>query len=109
MVHVATYTLYTMANARPCSQFQKNQILWETTSFACLSNCWYFKFYKCQFPSNFRIQQSEMMYNNMWSHKKFFQSSKKKLTKDKLIPIHGQQNRVLDTANFETNFLSNQN
>jgi len=110
MVHVATYTLYTMANAILCSWFQiQIQILWEPTSFACLSNCWYFNFYKCQFPSNFCIQQFEMMYDNMPRHKKFFQSSKKKLTKDKVIPIHSQQNRVLDMANFETNFFSNHN
>ncbi len=59
MVHVATYALYTMANAVPCSQFQKNiQISWEPTSFACLSNCEYFKFYKYQLPSIF-------VYNNL--------------------------------------------
>jgi len=40
MVHIATYTLSTMANAIPCSQFQKKiQILWEPISFAYLSNC----------------------------------------------------------------------
>jgi len=51
----------------------------------------------------------KMMFNNMARHKKFFQSSKKKLTKDKVILNHGQQNQVLDMANFETNFLSNHN
>jgi len=35
--------------------------------------------------------------------------SKEKLTRDKVIPIHGQQNQVLDMANFEINFLSNYN
>jgi len=42
--------------------------------------------------------------------KKYFWTSKKKLTKNKGIPIHGDlgsdQNRVVDMANFETNFLS---
>jgi len=42
MVHATTYILSTMANAIPCFQFQKNiQILWEPTSFVCLSNCEY--------------------------------------------------------------------
>jgi len=44
-----------------------------------------------------------------WQGTIFFQSSKKKLTKDKVIPIHSAQNWVLDMANFEINFLSNQN
>jgi len=39
MVHVATYTISTMANAIPYSQIKKKtQILWEPTSFACLPN-----------------------------------------------------------------------
>jgi len=37
----------------------------------------------------------------------------KKLTKNKVIPNHGDlggdQNQVLDMTNFETNFLSNHN
>jgi len=40
---------------------------------------------------------------------KVFSKFQKKLTKDKVIPIHGQQNWVLDMAYFETNFLSNHN
>jgi len=49
------------------------------------------------------------MYTNMPSHKKIFWSSKKNLTKDEVIPIHCQQNRVLDMANLEINYLSNYN
>jgi len=40
---------------------------------------------------------------------KFFQSSKKKLTKDKVMPNHVEQNQVLDMVDFETNFLPNCN
>jgi len=40
-------------------------------------------------------------------HKKFFWSSKKKLTKYKVIPKFGAQKQVLDVANFEVNFISN--
>jgi len=59
MVYVTTYILSTITNAIPCSQFQKDiQILKELISFACLSNCKYFKFYKCQLPSIF-------VYNNL--------------------------------------------
>jgi len=58
---------------------------------------------------NFCVQQSKMMYTNMPRHKKFFQSSKKKFTKDKVILNHIEQNRVIDMANFEINFLSNYN
>jgi len=41
--------------------------------------------------------------------KENFWSSKKKLANDKVIPNHVKQNRVLDMANFEINFLSNHN
>jgi len=34
-------------------------------------------------------------------------SPKKKLIKDKVIPIHGQQNQILAMADFEINYLSN--
>jgi len=49
------------------------------------------------------------MYTNMPRHKKVFWSSKKKSTKDKAILNHVEQNRVLDMAKFEINFLSNYN
>ncbi len=58
---------------------------------------------------NFCVQQSKMMYTNMPRHKKFFWSSKKKLTKFKVVPNYSAQNRVLDMANFEIHFLSNHN
>jgi len=63
-------------------------------------------------PSNFCIQQSEMMYTNIPRQKIIF-GIQRKLTKNKVIPNHSDldsdQNRVLDMASFETNFLSNHN
>jgi len=46
------------------------------------------------------------MYTNMLRYKEKLCISKKKLTKDKVIPNHVKQNQVLDMANFEINFLS---
>jgi len=57
----------------------------------------------------FCVQQSKMMYTNMPRHKKHLGTSKKKLTKDKVIPNHVKQNRILDMANFEINFFLNHN
>jgi len=58
---------------------------------------------------NFCVQQFEKMYTNMPRYKKVFRSYAKKLTKDKLISNHDDQNWVLDMANFENDFLSNHN
>jgi len=55
---------------------------------------------------NFCVQKSKMMYTNLSRHQIFFWSSKEKLTKDKVNPNHGEQDRILVMANFEINFLS---
>jgi len=46
------------------------------------------------------VYQHAKVQNKIWN-------SKEKLIKDKVIPIHGQQNQILDMANFEIIFLSN--
>jgi len=60
----------------------------------------------------FCVQQFEMMYTNMSRQQKCL-GLLKKLAKNRIIPNHGNlggdQNQVLDMANFETNFLSNGN
>jgi len=67
------YSLQWLMQFHACSQFQKEiQILWEPTSFACLSNCWSYKFYKCEFPSIFVYQKFEMVYTNMSKKKSVF-------------------------------------
>ncbi len=49
------------------------------------------------------------MYQLAKAQNVFFWSSKKKLTKFKVVPNYIAQNRVLDMANFEIHFLSNHN
>ena len=50
------------------------------------------------------------IWNDVYLHakaQKVFWSYKKKFTKDEVIPNHGEQNRVLDMANLEIHFLTN--
>jgi len=92
-------------------QFQKNiQILydWKATSFAYLSNCEYFKFYKCQLPSIFVYNTLKWCILTCQGTKSFLEF-KEKIEKYKVTPNYGSQNQVLVMTNFEINFLSNHN
>jgi len=79
------------------------------SSFACLSNCCYFKLCKCQFPSISGYNNLKWCIPTSQRTNFFFQSLKKKLPKDKVIPNHIEQNWDFDMVNFEIDFLSNHN